>query len=78
MAFQVRDLMVNLEPSQHACGTLTMDSDCTVATAVAWQLTCGPISVDTQCPTASAEPEVATEAPLKLMLLRRQLADRLN
>ena len=74
MAFQVKDLMVTLEPSRHACGTLTMDTDCPAATA-AWQLTCGPISVDTQCPTASAEPEAGTDAPQKLMLLRRQLAE---
>lgn len=79
MAFQVKDLMVTLEPSRHACPTASADTQCPAASAtIPWLLTCGPISVDTQCPTASAEPEVASDAPQKLMLLRRQLAERLN
>jgi hypothetical protein len=77
MAFQVRDLMVKLEPSRQACPTLSLDTDCTPATA-AWQLTCGPLSVDTQCPTASAEPEVVNGSAQRLQLLRQQLAARLN
>lgn len=76
MAFQVRDLLVTLEPSRHACPTAS--ADCPTASAtLPWQLTCGPISADTQCPTASAEPEVGIEAP-SLTLLRRQLAQHLN
>ncbi len=79
MAFQIKDLMVPLEPSRHACPTASADTQCPTASAtLPWHLTCGPISADTQCPTASAEPEVA-EGPLQnLRLLRRQLAERLN
>lgn len=77
MAFHVKDLMVTLEPTRLACPTASADTQCPTASAP-WLLTCGPISVDTQCPTASAEPEVATDAPQSLRLLRQQLAARLN
>jgi hypothetical protein len=79
MAFQVKDLMVTLEPHRHACPTASADTQCPAASAtIPWLLTCGPLSVDTQCPTASAEPEVVEEPPQNLRLLRQQLADRLN
>lgn len=79
MAFQVKDLMVTLEPSRHACPTASADTQCPAASAtIPWLLTCGPISVDTQCPTASAEPEVGTGSAHRLELLRQQLAARLN
>jgi len=77
MAFQVRDLMIALEPSRHACPTASADTQCPAASATVapWFLTCGPISADTQCPTASAEPEVGTESAQRLALLRRQMAE---
>jgi hypothetical protein len=79
MAFQVRDLMVTLEPSRHACPTASADTQCPTASAtLPWQLTCGPISADTQCPTASAEQEVVEEPLQNLRLLRQQLSARLN
>ncbi|MES1245405.1 MAG: hypothetical protein ABUT39_27625 [Acidobacteriota bacterium] len=77
MAFQVRDLMVTLEPTRHACPTAS--ADCPTASAtLRWRLSACPGQSQNQggCPTPSFfdGPARADE----LSLLRHRLADLLN
>lgn len=79
MAFQVKDLMVTLEPARVACGPATMDSMCPTASAP-WLLFCPTASADTQCPTASAGLDLGSlgsDTQPHLALLRQQLANQL-
>lgn len=76
MAFQVKDLMVALDPSRMACGAVT-ESQCPTASAPLL-FTCGPISVDTQCSGVSAVDEDAPDSQHRLETLRRQLAAALS
>ena len=71
MAFQVKDLMVALDPGRMACGAVT-ESQCPTASAPLL-FTCGPISVDTQCSGVSAGDEDAPDSQLRLEMLRQQL-----
>lgn len=92
MAFQVKDLMIALDPSRMACGAVT-ESQCPTASAtlrhaygddtcpaasVALHLTCGPISVDTQCTGVSAADQENPDSRRRLETLRRQLAATLS
>ena len=71
MAFQVKDLMVALDPSRMACGAVT-ESQCPTASAPLL-FTCGPLSVDTtQCPAASAADQECPDSR-NLEMLRQQL-----
>lgn len=77
MAFQVKDLMITLEPSRIACPTASADTNCPTASSH-WLLTCPGQSYPTQgCP----RPSVA-DAPAAsrngLMQLRRQLAEAVH
>ncbi len=75
MAFQVKDLMVALEPARHACPTASADTNCPTASAP-WLLTCPGQSYPggTQgCPRPShVDGPAAVEDGLSR--LRRQLA----
>jgi hypothetical protein len=73
MAFQVKELMVALEPSRIACGRT--DGQCPTASATIFYF-CG--NTEAQCPTASALGFAAPEAQRNLELLRRDLAGRLS
>lgn len=69
MAFQVKELMVALEPSRIACGAT--EGQCPTASAL---LFCG--NTEGQCPTASALGAAAPGSRSNLELLRRDLAER--
>jgi hypothetical protein len=77
MAFQVRDLMVTLEPTRLACPTAS--ADCPTASATMLLLTCPGQSINQTCTTPSGfQPVDITDSRT---LLRRQLAEavaRLN
>lgn len=77
MAFQVKDLMVALDPSHMACGSVT-ESQCPTASAPLL-FTCGPLSVDTtQCPAASAGDQECPDSQHRLQMLRQQLTAALS
>jgi len=73
MAFQVKELMVALEPSRLACGRT--DGQCPTASATIFHL-CG--NTEAQCPTASALGLQAPDSRRNLERLRRHLAERLS
>lgn len=50
MAFQVKDLMIALDPSRMACGAVT-ESQCPTASATL--RFCGTLSMDDTCPAGS-------------------------
>ena len=74
MAFQVKDLMVTLEPARIACGRT--DGQCPTASATIF-FACG--NTEGQCPTASATIfDAAARDSGNLERLRRDLAGRLS
>ncbi|HEX6865168.1 MAG TPA: hypothetical protein VF414_20225 [Thermoanaerobaculia bacterium] len=70
MAFQVKELMVALEPSRIACGNT--EAQCPTASATIFF--CG--NTEAQCPTASALGFAAPDSRRNLEVLRRELAAR--
>ncbi len=76
MVFQVKDLMVALEPARIACPTASADTNCPTASAP-WLLTCPGQSYPggtRGCPRPSRfDAPAATEDGLSV--LRRQLAE---
>ncbi|MFL6195679.1 MAG: hypothetical protein ACJ75H_15995 [Thermoanaerobaculia bacterium] len=78
MAFQVRDLMVTLEPTRLACPTAS--ADCPTASATMLLLTCPGQSVNQTCTSPSGFDGVAGSLDERSHL-RQQLAEanaRLN
>lgn len=73
MAFQVKELMVALEPGRLACGNT--EAQCPTASATIFHL-CG--NTEAQCPTASALGFEAPDSRRNLERLRRDLAGRLS
>jgi hypothetical protein len=71
MAFQVKDLMVTLEP-RVACGPATIDSNCPTASATLL-LACGPATIGPPIPTGLTELEAVSDTRQRLALLRHQL-----
>ena len=71
MAFQVKELMVSLEPARIACGKTEGQCPTASATIVFF---CG--NTEAQCPTASALGVAAPGSRRNLELLRQALADR--
>ncbi|HVG07381.1 MAG TPA: hypothetical protein VNM67_06730 [Thermoanaerobaculia bacterium] len=69
MAFQVKELMVALQPSRIACGNT--EAQCPAVSAL---LFCG--NTEGNCPTASALGFAAPDSRRNLELLRRDLAER--
>lgn len=72
MAFQVKDLMVALEPVRIACGAT--EGQCPTASATIF--VCG--ATEGQCPTASAMGVAAPDSRSNLELLRRIISGREN
>ncbi len=72
MAFQVKDLMVTLEPTRLACPTASADTQCPTASATLL-VACGPATIGPPIPTA-AELEAVSDTRLHLALLRHQLS----
>ena len=70
MAFQVKDLMVAVEPDRIACG----GTEVQCPTASATVLFCG--ATEGQCPTASAVGLAGPDSRRNLELLRRIMTGR--
>ena len=69
MAFQIKELMVAVEPSRNVCDNTEIPT-CPAATI----FFCG--NTEAQCPTASALGFAAPDSRRNLELLRRDLAER--